>query len=217
MGTKKITKAPCRHCHLETKHILLAIRQTSDEEEIEGYGPISWKDTYEMLECCGCETVVLCHTHNFSEDPDLQVRYYPPPVSRAMPSWRHKTPHKVNSLMDEVYKSLDADGRRLALMGARALVDITILDKVGDAGTFQQKLQLMVEKGFLSRESSEFLSAALDAGNAAAHRGYYPTSEQLDHVMDIVENLLQAVYVLKDAAAELRKTTPQRIRKKKTS
>lgn len=119
--------------------------------------------------------------------------------------------------MEEVYKSLDADGRRLALMGARALVDITILDKVGDAGSFQQKLQLMVQKGFLSRESSEYLAAALDAGNAAAHRGYYPGSDQLNHVMDIVENLLQAAYVLKDAAAELRKTTPQRKPKTKTS
>jgi hypothetical protein len=35
-----------------------------------------------------------------------------------------------------------------------------------------------------------------------------PSPEQLDQVMDIVEHLLEAVYVLDGAAAALRKSTP---------
>jgi hypothetical protein len=34
----------------------------------------------------------------------------------------------------------------------------------------------------------------------------------VSHVMDIVENLLEAVYILKEAAEELTKTTPPRKR-----
>jgi len=98
-------------------------------------------------------------------------------------------------------------------MGARAVVDMVILNKIGDAGSFQHKLQEMQERGFVARQSREFLAAALEAGSAAAHRGFEPKEEELAHVMDIVENLLQAVYVLQDAAAELRKATPPRRRK----
>jgi hypothetical protein len=40
--------------------------------------------------------------------------------------------------------------------------------------------------------------------------GYQPKKEHLDHVMDIVENLLQAVYILEEAADEHKKSTPAR-------
>jgi uncharacterized protein DUF4145 len=213
---KKITKAPCRNCHRETKHILRAAREIPGEDGIEGVGEISWQDDYEMLECLGCESVVLRHTYYWSEDPEPTITYYPPPVSRPTPLWKSKLPYKIGSLLEEVYSALHANSRSLALMGARTLVDMAIFDKVGDAGNFQRKLEQMEQHGFLARENRQFLAAALEAGNAAAHRGYQPKEEHLAHVMDIVENLLQAVYVLKGAAAELRKATPPRPRKKQT-
>jgi hypothetical protein len=164
-----------------------------------------------MLECCGCETVTLRHTNVFSEDPEPNVKYYPPSVSRRMPLWRKKLDdYKLRAVVGEVYSALGTDCRRLAMMGARTVVDMVLTDKVGDVGSFTKKLEKLEQVGFVSRQSREFLAAALDAGNAAAHRGFQPSKEQLNHVMDIVENVLQAVYVLQGAAAELRKTTPRR-------
>src|SRR5438552_4093834 len=124
MSRQKITKAPCRHCLRETKHKVLAVREIRGEEEVEGVGEIQWEDDYEMLECCGCECVVLRHSYAWSEDPDIVVSYFPPPVSRPIPSWRFKLPHRVSSLMTEIYTALHADSRSLALMGARTLVDM---------------------------------------------------------------------------------------------
>src|SRR5215470_13935008 len=128
-----ITKIPCRVCHQETKHAVLAKHETSDVTEVEGYGEVSWRDIYEMLECRGCETVTLRHTHVFSEDPDIDVRYYPPSVSRPMPPWKNKLKdHKLRSVVEEVYAALGTDCRRLATMGARTVVDMVMTDKVGD-------------------------------------------------------------------------------------
>jgi hypothetical protein len=217
MKTKEITKAPCRTCLRETKHKVLASRQISDSEEIEGVGEVSWEDDYEMLECCGCQTVVLRHTAYWSEDPETTVSYHPPPVSRAFPTWKSKLPLRFRSLVDEVYAALHADSRRLALMGARTLVDMLMLDKIGDVGSFQHKLEQLEKRGLVGRQNRDFLAVALDAGNAAAHRGYQPKKEQINHAMDIVENLLQAVYVLEGSAEELKKTTPPRPTKKKKS
>ena len=112
-------------------------------------------------------------------------------------------------LLEEIYSALHADNRRLATMGARTLLDMVMTDKVTDVGRFDQKLDAL-EKEFITKKQREFLEAALDVGNAASHRGHRPTAKQLDQVMDIVENVIQQIYVLPSAAAELKKSTPPR-------
>lgn len=207
MNKDENTKAPCNYCNRDTKHRVLSKRITSGSDDDKGF---NWRDTYEMLECCGCESVEMRWTNEFSEDPEPTVTYYPPPVARQTPKWIWGLPTEVKSLMDEIYSALHANSRRLALMGARTVVDMLLMDKVGDLGTFSEKLAQLEGHGFVGRKNREFLGAALDAGNAAAHRGYQPKKEHLDHVMDIVENLLQAVYILEEAADELKKSTPAR-------
>jgi hypothetical protein len=208
---RKISKIPCRVCHHKTKHTVLFTHNTSDFAEGDAYGHVSWEDHYDVLECRGCESVTLRHTHWFSEDPEPDVKYYPPSVSRPKPSWRNSLKSlNLRFLVDEVYSALDNDCGRLATMGARTIVDMVLSDKVGDVGSFGKKLEKLERDGFVGKQNREFLEAALDTGNAAAHRGFEPKKEQLNHVMDIVENLLQAVYVLQGAAAELRKSTPPR-------
>jgi uncharacterized protein DUF4145 len=96
------------------------------------------------------------------------------------------------------------------MVGARTLVDMVMVQKVGDVGTFSEKLRQLVKAGFLSAHNRDVLDAALDAGSAAAHRGHVPSASDVDAVMDIVENLLHAVYVLPDMARRLKRTTPPR-------
>jgi Domain of unknown function (DUF4145) len=208
--TDNTTRAPCRLCLRETKHAVVASRVVQHTQQVEYMGEVWFRDTYEMLQCGGCEVVCLRHTYDWSEDPEPEVTYYPPPVSRAKPPWRNKLPSTLRTLLSELYAALHADSRRLALMGARTVLDMVLLEKVGDAGSFQHKLLLLEKRGYVGQRSREILAAALDAGSAATHRGYLPKMTDLQAVMDIMENVLQAVYVLEGAAAELRKTTPQR-------
>ena len=163
-----------------------------------------------MLQCQGCETVKLKHASWFSENPDVEVRNFPPDVSRPLPRWRSKLPHALRSMLGEIYTALHADSRRLSLMGARTVLDMVMLDKIGDIGTFSDKLKALERDGFIGQRQRKYLAAALDAGSAAAHRGHNPEATQVNQVMDIIENLLEGVYVLSRAAAELKKTTPAR-------
>lgn len=116
----------------------------------------------------------------------------------------------LRSLLAEIYNSLDADTSALPLMGARALLDMVFVDKIGDVRSFPEKLKKLESQGFISQRNREILDAALDAGSAAAHRGYAPKRADVHAVMDIVENLLQAIYVLDKAAVEIKKSTPAR-------
>jgi len=103
------------------------------------------------------------------------------------------------------------------MMGARTLLDLLMVEKVGDVGTFKQKLKKLQDAGYVGANNVDVLDAALDVGNAAAHRGHAPKATEVNAVMDIVENVLHAVYVLPDMALKLKKATPPRGAKKKAA
>ena len=147
-------------------------------------------------------------------DASNDTEYYPPRVSRQPPKWERKLPREWQSMLREIYSALHANSRRLAMMGARTIVDMYMNDTVGDVGNFGQKLDKLVVDGHLGEQDKAILEAALEAGHAASHRGHLPTSEDINHVMDIVENLVQK-NALRKSAAVLTKGTPPRAKVKK--
>ena len=210
MNTDDIVRCHCNSCGRSTDHLLLEKRVVQDSDEpTDEFPPFWWTDTYEMLQCRGCGSVCLRQSTKDATGTET-IAYYPPPVSRRAPLWRWQLPDGMRELLGEIYVALHNDSRRLALMGARTLVDMLMLEEVGDVGTFDAKLKSLRDKGVISERSREVLSTALEAGSAAAHRGYKPGREELDAVMDIVENLLEATHHLSRVAQELRKNIPER-------
>ena len=207
---RNIQRLHCNECRGTKWHKLLKETHDQGSEPYDEDYRIWWHIVHQMFECCGCKSVVVRRSHEFSEWDYPDVRLFPPPVSRHKPEWFYQIPGSMLSLFKEIYNSLAADTRALPMMGARALLDMVIVDKVGDVGTFNDKLKALESQGFISKKNRETLDAALDAGSAAAHRGYAPKLEEVHAVMDIVENLLQAIYVLDKIAVEIKKSTPAR-------
>lgn len=215
----KIVSSHCNKCGQETKHDVLMERKHRASEMVDLHNDIevSWSTTYLMLECRGCEEVSLCRTTWCSEDDPMDSpppsTYFPPRVSRHKPAWmdRLAVPEEYECLLDEIYIALHADSRRLAAMGARALIDAYITRRVGDQGDFAKGLKKLVEKNHIREAQREIVAAAVDAGNASAHRGHCPSANDINVVIDIVENLIHNE-LLADPAAALRQTTPPRPR-----
>lgn len=216
---EKTTKVHCNRCLQRTAHRTIAERtQRETDGDGDGEYDIWWDSKFTVYECCGCGHVTLKHETWFSEaDPgDSAVGFYPPPISRPIPRWHSDLPQPMSSLMEEVYAALQANSRRLAIMGARALVDLFMSDKCGDIGGFEQKSEALVEQGLLSKVQKEFLDAALETGHAVTHRGMNPKSKDVEKVIDIVESLLHS-YTLAEAASDLTRATPPRVKKAKRS
>lgn len=207
----KLQKIHCNTCRRKTDHRLLKnVEGDSDSEQYDEYSTIWWVTTFDLLQCCGCREAVLRRTYEFSEWQESDVRYFPPRVSRHPPSWVHSLPNDLRLLLEEVYRALDADNHRLPMMGARTLVDMVMVEKVGDVGGFPAKLMELQKAGFVSPKNREVLEIALDAGSATAHRGFSASASAVNVVMDIVENMLQAVYVFPRVAKKLKESTPPR-------
>jgi hypothetical protein len=170
---------------------------------------------WKVLQCRGCEEVTLQRVDWCSEDDPMDgpgpAAYFPPRVSRRKPVWakRYELPSEYLDLLEETYTALHADSRRLAMMGARALIDAVIRRNAGDKQNFNQGLNALAEKYLISEQDRGIIEAAIDVGHASAHRGHKPTPEDVNVVIDIVERLIHTD-ILAEQARELKKSTPPR-------
>ena len=229
-------KIQCNECLHQTSHDQLKrIKNTYSEDGFtleDGYEEtIDWWNVFEMLQCRGCEEVTLRKTHWLSERHDiLETTFYPPRATRKLPHWFRDlrrfglldSPANNNleidytemwaDLLEEIYAAIHGDNRRLAAMGARALLD-TIMEKTLDnpPNTFVQKLDKMKEDSLISEPDFNLLRAAINVGSAATHRAHNPSRGDLNHVMDIAEGLLHSFILYKaNVAKALFDNTPSR-------
>jgi predicted transport protein len=136
---------------------------------------------------------------------------YPPVTYRTPPTWFDDLPDPtLRAISEEIYKSLQTGSHYLATFGSRTLIDRLIVLTVGDKGNFPKGMQALQDEGKLSQHERDILSPVIDAGNAAAHRGWAPTKEQLAIILDTVEGLIHRLLVLPKLAEELEDAVPSR-------
>lgn len=126
------------------------------------------------------------------------------------PDWLHSLQEPLREVMDEVYRGVDLDLRAISAMGIRAVIDMVLVALVGDVGGFEKKLNQMVAKGLLTEMSRPHMLAAIEAGNAAAHRGHIPDRVDVLTLLKICENLLYEHLIMPGQALRLRANTPAR-------
>lgn len=221
----EIVWSHCNKCTADRKQEILHVEATSWDERLDEETYVSGWDKYEMLKCCGCENVSLRHKSSFSEEydehgnPFVAVNYYPPLIDRREPSWLYKLSSKnrfIYELFKEIYIALPNNSVRLATMGLRALIEHVMIDKVGDNGSFSNNLDQFQKKGFISQIQSAVLEPVLEAGHAAMHRSFVPSTSDLLAIIDITENIVESIYINEHRVKHLlEKIPPKPTRKPK--
>ncbi|HEY9752627.1 MAG TPA: DUF4145 domain-containing protein [Coleofasciculaceae cyanobacterium] len=208
----------CNQCQNKTVH--LVHNKINKHKEIGHYTdfddeyPTYLSTSYTLLECRGCEAITLrkedrCSEWEEYEGPDPV--YYPPRTYRRLPEWKNLLPEDLQELMEEVYRALWSDNRRLATMGTRTLIESFISRKVGERIFFKDYLDDLEKEGYIGEKEKPIISSAIDAGSAASHRNFKPEIENLHHVMEIVGHVLHS-YVTEIASNELKSAVPPRRR-----
>jgi len=213
----------CNRCSGKKRHNIIIHQKFSATEEISDDFNISFTDEYDLLKCCGCDSVQLRHKSLNSEDYDHQTgqhfvttRYYPPPSFRKPPKWLSDLTFvcdfdsSIEDLIREIYIALQNDGPRLAVMGIRALLETVMIDKVTDQGTFAKNLSAFEKEGFISPKQRSVLEPVLEAGHATMHRSYKPKKKEVALLMDITENIIETIYVNEYRARGLTNKFPPR-------
>jgi hypothetical protein len=84
---------------------------------------------------------------------------------------------------------------------------------VGDHDSFKQNLEEFHERGYISLLQRDAMRATLDVGDAAIHRAFQPSEQDLKLALDIVEGVLAPIFAHKDGADQMADKVPPRSRK----
>ncbi|MGH9915345.1 MAG: DUF4145 domain-containing protein [Pyrinomonadaceae bacterium] len=98
--------------------------------------------------------------------------------------------------MTELYGALEGDLLTLAAIGVRTCFDVAAgLLKIDPSITFAQKLDKLVEAGHIGMLDRSRLATLVDAGSASAHRGWRPSSADVETMTDALEHFIHSAFV----------------------
>lgn len=216
----KTIKTHCYNCNNETNQDILfndieigpreIVLRNDEGDDIKSVWEVVGNLWY-VTKCKGCDKINFKHTLRSVppfEKTD-EIFYFPKKPIRNVPNWIVNIPIKYIDILREVYIAVNEHLFTLALTGIRTLLDIYIVEKIGDTGNFKQKINKLIESNIITRSKAKVLEATIDAGNASAHRGYKPDQKTLFQVLNIIENLLESE-IIDRTSNEIKEKTPQR-------
>jgi len=199
----------CPQCGPKHKADVLA-EEIEDRDE----RPLWWHTSYRILQCGGCEAIYFQTIEVFSEDElrfvDSEtgeevreyrehISYWPVPSRRGRPNWGFslsRIDDDLLKLFEDIYTALDNDLGVLAAIGIRTVFDrASELQGIDPTLTFADKLNGLLKIGNISPREKEALDVLVDAGSAAAHRGWRPSPKDLDIMMSHLEFFLYRSFV----------------------
>lgn len=224
----------CNECGHSTAHKMVHKHKNKEfidkiKDGLGGTTSIDGFHDWEMFECQGCKTVFLRCREYFSEwwttgapdeDP-CKYTFFPNrnTGARIKPHW-FDTFSNLDSLQGhfilisykQIYKLIEEEQYLAALLTSRALLEtIAIENGDGDLRTFEQKLQSLKDKGFIrDKQVAHFNRVIYDAGSAAMHRSYNPSSKAVTYVLDAIEQLLHTIYIEPLVESELAADKPNK-------
>lgn len=198
--------APCGICKRYTKHLILSdISLNGHDDSPDGY--YGWNDQYQIIQCQGCETVSFRKIHENSEDivmisqfdwgPDEQVNLYPNhEEGRLALADEYLLPNNLQRIYSETLKALNSELKVLTGIGIRAIIEIVCKDKSATGDNLFLKINNLVSQGVLTQDGANILHKLRSLGNAAAHEAKPHSGVELGLAFDVVDHLLQGVYIL---------------------
>ena len=184
---------------------------------------------YSVLECRGCGEVYFKSSSSNSESIDYHldpvtgehegyyrktVNYWPPAAKRRPPDWIDQLSHAdrvLASLFSDVYTALNNDLAVLSAIGMRTVFDrASEIFRIDTNKPFKDKLDALVAGNHITEADRDILAVLIDAGSAAAHRGWSPKSHDLGNMMSILEAFLHRAFILEGLGVELGKIVPKR-------
>lgn len=127
----------------------------------------------------------------------LSVDVYPnQEEGRNLVKDSHLLPPNLKKIYSETIKSINLDQSILTGIGIRAIVETVCKDKKAQGKDLNEKINSLISLGVLTKDGAETLHKLRTLGNKAAHEVKPHDHTQLALALDVIDHLLQGVYIL---------------------
>lgn len=214
----KVIKAYCRICKQVTNHEIITDynlhgKVSTYHNYLTGYIYYSWDKEFQIIRCKGCESVSFRKTESNSDDLcenyDNEIYYavhidiYPDPIEGRTPlNDLYFLPTNLRNIYIETLKSINSNQPILTGIGIRAIVESVCQDKNTSGNNLYDKINDLVHQGVLTTDGANILHKLRTMGNKAVHNIKPHRIDLLNLAMDVIDNLLLGVYILREKAKQ---------------
>lgn len=203
---------PCARCLIETRHRVLLSADISGRLLPEDY---RYWDEYQIVQCQGCEAISFRKNSTNTEDVDHfelpdgsfdteledHVEVYPSRIAGRSKVKRHwLLPTQVGKIYAETHSALSNKLTILGGIGIRALIEAVCKEQKAAGSNLKERINDLVQKGVLTQAGADILHTLRALGNESAHEMRAQDEDSIDLAMDVVENMLQSVFILPEAS-----------------
>ncbi|RBP95385.1 uncharacterized protein DUF4145 [Cytobacillus firmus] len=217
-------KVFCRTCGKKTNHLIT----TCHYESIKISNVHEFLITHAILKCAGCDTITYADIHHDphvdeqGNQKDLRIIIFPeePKVSMRVTTkgdiiYSSEIPKNISEIYKQLVASYNRKHNLLCAIGLRTLIEAICnelkiikgfkydenknpLTQEGKKESIEGKINGLYEKEYIIWYQTLILQRIREIGNAATHELVEPTSEELYSAIEVVENLLENIYNLKN-------------------
>lgn len=212
MNSRTEIRVPCTNCRNPTTHGIL---RDVEIDEYDQYSGIRVWDGYFIAQCLGCKAVSFVHESTCSENYEanpltgndklvVKTTLYPSRLQGRQPIHRADfVPEMVLRIYTETFRAMGEKMPILAGIGIRAIIETVGNEKHASGGNLEKRIDSLVQLGLITSDGAMILHSLRFLGNAAAHETKAHSDEELEAALDVVEHLLNSVYILPKLAAKL--------------
>lgn len=200
-------RALCEVCKIQQRHkVEVSARSRWDSDEYTGI------TEFEVIRCLNCDALSFRKESSNSEDhyydhetdeytAECSVDLYPNRTAGRfkIEGYGHLPPG-VRATYDELILAMNGEQPILAGLAVRILIEMICKEQSATGKNLLAKIDDLKSKGVLTNAGADILHKLRSMGNDSAHEAKPSTAKQLTLAMDVVENLLQSVYIHPDEA-----------------
>ena len=209
MSTPKILRADCRECGRPTRHEILFNHEEETSPDV-----YHEKDTWQVIRCMGCTTIGFRHRNddfeNAWEDFDGETRHqieislFPSVIKNHKKlTHTHYIPKLVRKIYTQTLSAYCEKAYVLASVGLRAIIEAVCNELNLSGNSLEKRIDQLFKGGHVSNGDKKRLHAIRFLGNDAAHEINEPEESELRVALEIVEHLLNSVFILEKKAKSL--------------
>lgn len=210
MTTKPpVVKTDCRTCKRITRNEVLC--EHVNETDPDGYHE---KDAWQIVRCLGCHTTGFRHRNDdyeqVWEDSVGEVRHtvttvvYPRVVrNHAGLKGTAWIPELIRQVYRQTLSAYSDTAYVLASIGLRATIEAVCNQLEISGNNLEKRIDQLYKNGHVSNSDKKRLHAIRFLGNDAAHEVKQPKESDLRVALEIVEHLLNSVFILEKKSQSL--------------
>ncbi len=195
----------CKNCLQETKHQILFQKESNDGKED---NPFLLSNKFQIVECRGCENISMRHelveiyiTFDKNDDDetetDTTVKIFPPQIYYHKPIEQlNLLPKIIRTVYEQTILALKGESNLLSAVGFRAVIEAICIVENIKGNNLEQKINNLAKNRLITEKESERLHSIRFLGNDSVHEMEIPNENKLGMVRDIIEHLLNNLYIL---------------------